>query len=53
MMAIYNAIDQLYVAITGTPLVVNVETTAGRVTIQSLGATKDARKLPGTAAQAL
>lgn len=52
LMAIYKAIEQMYVELTGKPLSVSVETERGAITIQTLGGTRDDLKLFGTVSQA-
>lgn len=48
LMAIYKAIEQMYVELTGKPLSVSVETERGAITIQTSGGTRDDLKLFGT-----
>ncbi|MFL6758562.1 hypothetical protein [Sphingomonas sp.] len=52
MIALYKAIEQLYLELIGKPLSISVETGNGRMLIQSLGGTSEARISEGTAAQA-
>lgn len=49
-MAIYKALEQIYAALTGKPLIVTVETTTGTITIQ--GATSAALCSGGNSPQA-
>lgn len=53
LLAIYKAVEALYVKLTGEPLSVAVDTDNGLVRIQSLGGTNEACACAGIADQAV
>lgn len=53
LVALYKAVDSLYLAVTGKPLRVAVQTEQGEIIIQNFGATNDACISLGTALHAV